>query len=62
VPVGKEYILIKANDNLKITVNPVTNELINNKPQLIIPGTLPSYSQIKLINGGKSWIHILSEN
>jgi hypothetical protein len=62
VPVGKEYILIKATDNLKITVNPVSNELINNKPQLVIPGTLPVYSQIKLINGGKSWIHILSEN
>ena len=62
VPLGKEYVLIKANDNSKIIINPATNELINNKSQLIISSTLPAYTQIKIVNGGKGWIHMLGEN
>ena len=61
VPMGKEYIIIRQNESSNITIKPAANELINDKSQLTIPKSLPAYSQIKLLNSGKGWIHVLPE-
>jgi hypothetical protein len=58
VPVGKEYLIIKSRDNIKLTIAPAANERINNESQLIIPVSLQAFSQIKLLNGGNQWLYI----